>query len=425
MGLKPAIARFSAAMAESNGRNAQTNTIKILYLDPMLPYPPDEGLKIRSFNILKEMVNRGYEVTLLCFSNNESTKVEDLRKCLDINVITVFSERPAHSHPLTRIILSIFSRKPFYVRYYWHPRFKRVVKQLTEKVNFDLLFVFTSWLVLYGLDINLPRIHDTVDSLVQSYLVGFRNSKSLVHRLYYYLEYKKWAKVYREIYPLYDYLLVTARRDADVISSYPNTNVITIPNGVDTSYFKPLHLEAIPLSMLFVGNMQVLTNSGAALYFIKEIYPRIKQEIPMARVYIVGKNPPMSLARMHDGQNIFVTGYVEDVRPYLDRCQVVVCPLRMASGIQNKILEAMAMNKPIVTTKIGVGGIEGYAEQDIIVADDVEDFAQRVIELFTNRELLQKTGKGGREFVEKNYTWAAAGNKIDCLIKELVESRAY
>lgn len=391
----------------------------------MVPYPPDDGLRIRSFNILKEMVNRGYEVTLLCFTNNETKNVEALGNCLGINVITLFSERTGHSHPVTRIILSIFSKKPFYVRYYWHPRFNRAVKELTGKVNFDLLFVFNSCLVLSGLDINLPRIHDAVDSQVLSCLGGFKNSKSLVHRLYYYLEYKKWAKVHREIYPLYDYLLVTARRDADVVSSYPDTNVITISNGIDTSYFKPLHLEGIPLSMLFVGIMDARSNSDAALYFIKEIYPRIKQRIPMARVYIVGRNPPMSLARMHDGQNIFVTGYVEDVRPYLDRCQVVVCPLRMATGIQNKILEAMAMNKPIVTTKIGVGGIEGYAEQDIIVADDVEDFAQRVIELFTNRELLQKTGKGGREFVEKNYTWASAGNKIDRLIKELVKSRAY
>ena len=176
--------------------------------------------------------------------------------------------------------------------------------------------------------------------------------------------------------------------------------------------------------MVFVGVMKEgAASNGAALYFVEEIYPIVKQRIPMARVYIVGKNPSKGLMRLHDGENIIVTGYVEDVRPYIDQCEVVICPLRMASGIQNKILEAMAMNKPIVTTEIAVGGIEGYEAQQIIVAKDAEDFARRIIELFTNRELLQKVGKHGREFVERNYSWASAGNKIDQLIKELIKSK--
>lgn len=410
---------------EKNNKKSQTRAIKILYIDCFVPYPIDDGIRIRSFNILKEIVNHGYEVTLLCFTNNETEKnVEALKTRLKIDIITVPFERTEQYHPMRRILLSILSKKPFMMKYYSNSRFEREVKQLTEKVDFDLLYVSSPWMTLYGLNINLPKILDVIDSHVLAYLVRFKASKNLIHRFYRYLEYKKWMKVHTKIYPLFNYLLVTAQRDANVVSSYPNTNVVTTPNGVDISYFKPLHLEKIPFSMVFVGLMQEgAASNDAALYFIEEVYPLVKQRIPMARVYIIGKNPTRSLTRLHNSQNIFVTRYVEDVRPYLDQCEIFICPLRMASGIQNKILQAMAMNKPIVTTIIGAGGIEGYDKKDIIVANDAEDFAQQIIELFTNRELLQEVGKGGREFVEKNYSWASAGNKIDQLIKELIKSK--
>lgn len=412
-------------MEENSNKNAQTRAIKVLYLDRVIPYPPEDGMRIRTFNILKELVIRGYEVTVVCFVNDETKKnIEELKNCLDVDIIPLFYKGAEHYNPITRILLSIFSKQPFIVKYYTHSEFKRKIKQLTKKINFDLLFISSSWVALYGININMPKILDIIDSQVLMSMIAFKNTKSaIMHRIYRYLEYKKWEKIHRKIYPLFDYLLVTAQRDADMVKSYPNTNVITIPNGVDTSYFKPLGIEKIPFSMVFVGVMGDANNRDATLYFIEEIYPIIKKKIPKACVYIVGKNPSKGLMGLHDGENIFVTGYVEDVRPYIDQCEVVVCPFRMASGIQNKILEAMAMNKPIVTTKIGAGGIERYDEKDIIVADDAEDFAQRIIELFTNRELLQEVGKGGREFVEKNYSWTSAGNKIYRLIKELINSK--
>lgn len=397
---------------------------KILFLSPVLPYPLDDGMKIRSFHTINQLLKKGYEVTVICFLNGKKDKhnLEILRKVLNIDIRGINIKISLNS--LNRIFYSFFSKYPFYMKLYYRKNYNMQLNELLSTLNFDLVYVFNSTMCLYAADLEMPKILDSVDSQSRGWLGGFKSTKNIVHKLYWYTDYIKAKRIEKQDYVKYDYVITAAERDAEYLKKLTNVNLCSVPNGVDMSYFKPENIEPIHNSITFVGTMDAFSNQQAVIYFINEIYPGVKKAIPSVKVFIVGKKTPDNILELHDGINIFVMGYVENISSFIDKSEIIISPLKMATGIQNKILEAMAMNKPIVATRESLGEINKFVnEKDIIIANDKEEFTVKLIELLNDKSKLDTFGKNGRDIVNKHYSWESLGYKIDEIIKNVLSNR--
>ena len=171
--------------------------------------------------------------------------------------------------------------------------------------------------------------------------------------------------------------------------------------------------------MLFTGTIRYFPNKDAVLYFYNEIFPLIKRAIPEVKFYVVGNQPPKNVIKLASSGDVVVTGRVEDVRPYFDKSAVFVCPLRSGSGMQAKILEAMAMGVPVVTTSLGFEALDAVAGRDILVADDPKRFAEEVIRLVKDRDLRQYIAQNARKLVEEKYDWSSIVERLEAVYESI------
>jgi glycosyltransferase involved in cell wall biosynthesis len=181
-----------------------------------------------------------------------------------------------------------------------------------------------------------------------------------------------------------------------------------LPNGVDLQYFSPLDMPRDLATVIFTGKMSYHANLAAALDLATQVMPRIWAEIPDARLVLAGKDPTPELTKLAADPRITVTGTVPDLRPYLARATVAVSPIRYGAGIQNKVLEAMAMATPVVSTPQATAALQARPGRDLLVADTPQDFAQATITLLEDGELRRQVGEAGRQYVENYHDW----NKI-------------
>lgn len=394
---------------------------KILFISLCLPYPLNDGLRIRAFYTIKELLKRNYDVTLLCFAQDEDKKnIQDLKVELDINITTV-KLKDLRFKSFAHIFYSTFSIYPFYMKSVYTKQFRAELKSVLSNQKFDLMYVYDRSMVLYGVNsLNMPKILDSVDSQSLNSLSGLKSSENIFHKIFWYISYIKSKKLEKTVYKKYDYIFTAAERDAEQLRSLTNLKIVNIPNGVDLNYFKPMGLEKIPYSLTFLGTMDAFSNQRAVLYFVEKVYPILKKSMPNIKLFVVGRNPPKEIVQLDDGVNIFIRGYVEDIRTHLDRSEIIISPLKMASGIQNKILVAMAMNKVIVATEESLGELNRViTDKDIVIANNSQKFAEEIMKLFSNSSLLCKVGRNGRGIVKENYSWESLGYKIDKLIKNV------
>ena len=245
--------------------------------------------------------------------------------------------------------------------------------------------------------------------------------KSLWDRFKISIEYLKVKNYEKKCTKLFKLQTVISDTDKKYLSEFANTkNVAIIGNGVDTNYYQAQNATK-ENNICFVGSMQYIPNSEAAMYFATEIFPLIKKEIPNAKFKIIGANPRQELFDATKNiADIVITGRVDDVREYMKDCKVSVCPVKIAGGIQNKILEAMAMEMPVVTTPEGAEGIN--ADENILtVAKTNEEYAQKVIHLLQNDCLQEKNGKQSRDFVINHFSWESVGQNINYILNNLME----
>ena len=189
----------------------------------------------------------------------------------------------------------------------------------------------------------------------------------------------------------------------------PGLDVTVVPNAVDMEYYSSADIRPAPLSshsLVFTGKMDFRPNVDAVLWFCREVLPLVRSKMPDVRFYIVGRSPHRRVLRLADAPAVTVTGYVDDVRSYIAGACVYVAPLRIGGGTRLKVLEAMAMSKPIVSTSLGCEGFEGLVPgRELLLADAPQEFAQQVIELLDDASRRKRLGRAARRFVEQRYDW--------------------
>ncbi|MBK9715631.1 MAG: glycosyltransferase [Kouleothrix sp.] len=215
-----------------------------------------------------------------------------------------------------------------------------------------------------------------------------------------------------------------ADADAEVIRSLaPDVPVYVTPNGVDTAYFSPLDLPEQPDTILFFGAMSFPPNVSAVLHFYHNILPLARREHPSIRFVIAGRDPAPSIAALAADPMVTVTGMVDDLRPWLAQAAVVICPMVSGSGIKNKVLEAMAMARPIVSTTLGIEALEVVSGHDLLIADEPAAFASALLTLLRDPQSRQRLGTAGRDLVMRRYTWDACAASYDSIYSQLAIRR--
>jgi sugar transferase (PEP-CTERM/EpsH1 system associated) len=391
--------------------------MKILYLSLRLPYPPHSGDKIRTYNVIKHLSQR-HSVSFVSFalSPKDAGRAECLQEYCDQVKTVEFNKLEAWRNCL---LYSTFS-EPLQVAYWNSHEMQRQVDRMMDRNGFDLIHVQFFRMAQYVT--KFTDSHKILDSC-DSYTLNLSRRAQLDRGLSWPLlkiEANRVRLYETEIARWFDRVTMVSPLDKDCLLSIDNNiPVSVVPMGVDLEYYQPDH-EEYGLNLLFTGTIRYFPNKDAVLYFYNEIFPLVKSVVPNVKFYVVGNLPPRKISKLMSNGDIVVTGHVEDVRPYFGKSAVFVCPLRSGSGMQAKILEAMAMGVPVVTSSMGFEAIEATAGQDIIVADDAKKFAQEVIKLLKNRNWRQTVAQNARRLVEKKYNWSSIVKRVDAIYESVL-----
>lgn len=284
---------------------------------------------------------------------------------------------------------------------------KAKLEEFIKNNKIDSVHVFTFFAAQYVKEIkNVTKIWDVADSYSLEMKRRIRN-KPLLSKANLFFEVLRLFNYEKEMITNFSATIFVSHIDANIYSRMTAKNKIYImPNGVDLEYFKPQNeiVEDYP-SLIFTGHMSFAPNIDAVKYFIYKIYPLIKKKIPETKFYIVGADVTEDIRLLNDTDGISVTGRVDDIRPFLAKATVFVNPMVNGAGIKNKILQAMSMGKSIVSTKIGIEAISATNNNDVLLADKPDEFANKVVTLIRDRELMIKLGHNARQTIENNYNW--------------------
>ena len=390
--------------------------MKILFLTSRLPFPPHRGDKLRVFNFLSRL-SKNHSITLLSFieSKKQLSYVDELKKyCTNVEVVLL---KPRQSY--WNCLLHILSSNPLQVAYYRSKEMHRKLNALLLNNNFDAVYTHLFRMAQYAEDIKgTKRILDLCDAVSSHMKKTIKFNRSILWPVYF-MEWIKISNYEKKIIKKFDEVILISDSDKEEIfdGKLKVDNIKIIPNGVDYEYFKPVSMDNHKIPRIaFLGYLSTFYNLDGIFYFYNQIFPIIKNYTLSVRFSIIGANCPNKLRKLTEDKSVELFSDIEDTRPFLNQATVFVCPLRIGSGLQNKILEAMAMGLPVVTTNIGYKGINAEKNQEIIVEDEPKKFASRVLELLKNEDLRKKISHNARSFIEKNYKWEDSIIKIESLL---------
>jgi glycosyltransferase involved in cell wall biosynthesis len=412
--------------------------LNILLLTPQLPYPPHQGTTIRNFNLIRGLSVR-HEIDLLTFiqSPDELDRAEPLRQfCRRMSGVPAprRTTRQRLAWTLTSPLPDMALRLP-------SPAFRALLADWLTVMHYDVVQVEGIEMAQYGLGVPGPDERRMTDDERSS--LDFRPRSLLVfddHNAEYVLQQRafetdvrlpgrwvgalysliQWQKLRRYeacACRVADRVIAVSEADADALRRLvPGLPVTVVPNGVDLDYYSATSNLQPPTSnfeLVFTGKMDFRPNVDAVVWFCGQVLPRIWRIAPEVRFVIAGRDPSRRVQALAADQRIAVTGYVADVRPYIAGAGVYVVPLRVGGGTRLKVLEAMAMGKAIVSTRLGCEGIAATDGQELVVADTADDFARQVLTLLADPARRRTLGTAARRLVEQRHQWGAIVSQLE------------
>lgn len=393
--------------------------MKVLHILSYSPVPPRFGGALRIYYMLKA-ITQYHETTVVTFGSPEDRMRIHEHFDVPLDNIHVVPHPWVRRHKRLAQCYSLWADRSYFYQGLNSVEMERKIGALLESHDFDA--VQTEFPIDWAArcDTDAVKILDAHNVEYEIFQRMSRTATSSFRRWFYHKEYQKLFREELDIISRQDALLVTSERDRSLFDAdLPHVSKFVIPNGVDMEYFQPSSEAPEPCSLVFTGMMGYLPNSGGMLYFLDRVLPLVQQEVPEVKVYIVGQSPPKELVRRASDQ-VVVTGYVDDVRPYVHRASVYVVPLLAGSGTRLKIMEAMAMKKPIVTTSLGCEGIDVKHGDSVLIADDPQTFAQSVIELLRDVRQRRRLVNNGYELVRSSYAWPIVGEKLESVYQTLI-----
>lgn len=391
--------------------------MKILMLTPYLPYPLLTGGQTRSYNLIKRLADLGHEITLFCLvkSNQERVYVKELEKfCIEVKVFSR-SEKP---WTLKNILRTGFSLYPFLVIRNWARGEKKEITKKIYREKFDLIHAETFYVMPHIPKTKIPilLVEQTIEYLVYRHFA--RRFRLFFLKFLLYID--VWKLKYWELKYWQQAQTVAAMSEEDrkkMTAEVSSLNVDIVPNGVDSKYFslKVAPRENYPV-VLYLGNFTWLQNREAVLVLLEEVWPKIKKQLPDAKLWIIGKNAKDFFTNLSDD---IVVDEVEDVREVYQKAWVLVAPIYGGGGTRYKNFEAFASGLPVVTTSIGIGGTDAKDGVEVIIRDKPDEIAMAAINLIKDKKLYKRIAKNALEMVQKKYDWDPIAKKLSNIYQEL------
>ena len=390
--------------------------MKIFVLLPRIPYPLEKGDKLRAYNQIKQL-SKNNEIVLCAL--NDNPKVDEQQAfqalqpyCSSINFIKLSKPRI-----LSGLTMAFFKGLPMQCGYFYNGKAARKVDELIAKHQPDMLFGQLVRVAEYIRQKDIPKAIDYQD--VFSYgMKRRRDIANFLTRPVFNMEYKRLCRYEATVFDAFDVKTIISEPDRDLIPHPKKDEILIIPNGVDHEFFKPQQQEK-KYDIVFTGNMSYAPNVNAVDYLSNEILPIVWKQIPEAKMYIAGATPDPKVKKAAS-DHIIVSGWLDDIRDAYAQSRVFIAPMRIGTGLQNKLLEAMSMGLPAITSPLANASLGAKPNEEILVGNNAEELAQHIITLLTDQEKASQIAQAGFDFTNRVYDWGPATEKMEVAMKNLL-----
>jgi len=409
--------------------------MKVLWLSHLVPYPPKGGVLQRSYNLIRE-VSKYHDIYLLAFIQRDlieshfDSYAEGLKEasdklsefCSKVKFVPISCDRNKYGkHYLA--VKSLFTKYPYNINWLYSEEYTKTLKEWKSDIKFDLVHYDTISLAPYISELNgIVSVLDHHN--VESHMMLRRSSKenNIIKKIYFYQEGVRLRTYEKKICPAFKINITCSSLDSELLSQVTgNINIRVIPNGVDLNYFDPATNGDGMKRLVFVGMLNWYPNEQAVKFIAHELWPLIKQEIPDLSIDIIGPCPPTSItevAKEDDGFNVY--GYIDDVRPYIERAAIYICPIKDGGGTKLKILDALAMKKAIIADPIACEGIEVTNNVNVLFASTPKEYMAKIKKVISNEEMRITLGVNGRILAKEKYSFESIGKLLAGVYDECI-----
>lgn len=407
--------------------------MRILWLSHLIPYPPKGGILQRAHYLLRE-VAKHHEVDLLAFNQPDLMRPlfpsldEGLKEarhvletfCRNVEFFPISSDKHQFGNYLLAL-KSLYTTDPYNINWLKSHGFSNKLVEYLSMNSYDLVHFDTISLVPYLKYINsIPAVLDHHNIESHMLLRRARNEKNVLKKWYFHQEGVRLQRVEQEVCPRFNLNITCSEIDRDRLKGIaPGSKVEEVPNGVDTGYFKKNVSVRQEKSLIFVGTLSWYPNAEAVRFIANELWPTLRNEMPGVCFDIVGANPPQDIKDLAEKDSKFrVHGFVDDVRPYLDKAAIFICPIKDGGGTKLKILDAFSMEKAVIAHPVACEGIHVRDGEHVLFAKTISGYIEKIKRLISDDEYRKKLGASARHLVEQQYSYDTIGRELSCLYQE-------
>lgn len=389
--------------------------MKVLVVLPRFPYPLDKGDKLRAFNQIKALSK--YNDIYLFSVSHDKVSAEDIEHlqpyCKEIRIV-----RPPKLAGIINVIRNYFTTKSLQIGYWDSKAARKGYKSFEKMVQPDVLYsqmVRTMPWISRSL---VPKVMDFQDALSMNVERRMQAATGLWHYILHY-EFKMLRSTEYNAFKIFDALTIISEPDSEAIPHRLNADIHIVPNGVDFEKYKPIDCPK-EYDVVFCGNMQYQPNISAVCYLVEQVMPLVWKEMPETKVLLAGASPKKRVRSLASNR-VTVTGWVEDIRECYTKSRIFAAPMQEGSGLQNKLLEAMSMKIPCVTTPIANNPLGGTSGQDILVGDDPQTLANHILSLLRDPEAAKIQAEKAYEYVHNHFSWESYGNQLNQILYDVTQ----
>ncbi|MEI6695989.1 MAG: glycosyltransferase [Bacteroidota bacterium] len=382
--------------------------MKLFVVLSRVPYPLDKGDKLRAFNFIRYL--SAYHDIYLCCLNENPLHPEAMEKiqpyCKEIHVVKL-----SKIGIVFNLFKAFFNGKPFQIGYFYSSKAQRQINKLIARIEPDHIFCQLCRMAEYVKNQHIPKTIDYQD--VFSYGVKRRLMtdafylQPLLHS-----EYKRMLKYEAAVFECFDHKIIISETDRNLIPHQSKQEIHVLPNGVDIDYYHPSQIKKTN-DVLFTGNLAYPPNIDACQFLVNEIMPLVWAKYPEVKLMLAGANPHVLVKKLQS-EKVEVTGWVEDMRKCYALSKIFIAPMRIGTGLQNKLLEAMAMQLPSITTPLANDALKAIENEDVLIGDTAEKLAEHIVFLLENENKSNEMALKSLNFVTANFSWK---NNIEQLNK--------
>ncbi len=387
----------------------KSDEMKIFVLLPRIPYPLEKGDKLRAFNQIKQLAKRN-EIVLCALNDNAKVSEQDAFHALQPYCQSINFIRINKLQILLGLVRAFLKGLPLQCGYFYNRKAAKKVNGLIAKHKPEMLYGQLLRTAEYIRHKGIPKAIDYQD--IFSYGMKRRaDIASFVTRPVFNMEYRRLKRYEASIFDDFDVRTIISEPDRALFPHEKRDEILIIPNGVDHDYFKPQEREK-KYDLVFTGNMSYPPNVNAVEYLANEILPIVWKSRPETTLYIAGATPDPKV-RKAASERIIVSGWLDDIRDAYAQSRVFIAPMRIGTGLQNKLLEAMSMRLPAITSSLANASLGAKPNEEILIGNNAEEMANNIITLLTDKEKAEKIAQAGFDFTNCVYDWGKATERLE------------